>query len=156
MHRPNETTEKDNELADYADRLLSGKDDPSASTPDEELLSLEKTILRLTDALPKEPLGEVKAKQMLVRLKSRMKREEEQKASTPSFWKRLFDLQSNPQMGLILAAVTVAVLAIVVFPKGETFDPSSMAGAATSGTGVLTALGLVGVLLILYWISRRK
>lgn len=151
-----QNTEKDNELADYTDRLLNGKIDPSASTPDEELLSLEKTILRLSAARPKETLDDAKTKQMLVRLKSRMKREEEQSAAKPSFWRRLFDLQANPQVGLIFAVVVVVALAIVVIPTLQSPANPSMAGTAQSGNTLLAALGLGGVLLILYWISRRK
>lgn len=156
MHRPNETTDKDNELADFTDRLLDGKIERSASNPDEELLSLEKTILRLSDSFPPPTVDEAKTKQMLVRLKSRMKREEEQAAAKPSIWKRLFDLQSNPQMGLIFAVAAVVILAIVVIPSMRSPADPSMVGTATTGTGILTALGLGGLLLIVYWLSRRK
>lgn len=156
MDRPNETIEKDNELADFTDRLLDGKIDRSASTSDEDLLRLERTILRLTDAFPKETLEEAQSKQMLVRLKARMRREEEEKAANPSIWKRLFDLQSNPQMGLLFAVAAVVVLALVVFPSVQP-PGSAVTGTALSGAGLFTTAGLViGILVIFYWISRRK
>jgi membrane-bound ClpP family serine protease len=155
MYQPNDHIEKDNELADFTDRLLDGSIDRTASSSDEELLGLEKTILRLTDAFPPETLEDAKAKQMLVRLKARNRREEEELAAKPSFWKRLFNFQSNPQVGLLLAAVAIVVLVVISLP---TVQPpgSAISGTAFSGTSVVTAVGLIGVLLIFYWMSRRK
>jgi len=156
MHQPNETTEKDKELADFVDRVLEGKHDHTASTPDDELLSLEKTILRLSDAFPPEPLDDAKVKQMLVRLKARTRREEEEREAKPSIWKRLFDFQSNPQVGLLIAVVAVVVLVIVSLPAVQQPSGAPISGTASSGTSLLTVVGLAGVLLVLYWISRRK
>lgn len=154
MYQKNETTEKDNELADFADRIIKG-DERSASNLDEELVSLEKTLLRLSDAFPPEPFEDARVKQMLVRLKARARREEEDQAAKPSFWKRLFDLQSNPQVGLLVAAVAVVVLVIISLPDVQPSD-SSISGTAFSGASIFVALGLIGVLLVFYWISRRK
>ena len=156
MHRTNKTSPNDQELADFADRVLQGKIDPTASTSDEELLGLEKTILRLTDAFPPEPLDDAKAKQMLVRLKARMRREEQEQAARPSFWKRLFDIQSNPQVGLLMAVVTVLVVAMVSLPLLQT-PGSAISGTAGSGSGLFPAMAaVVAILFVLYWISRRK
>ena len=155
MYQKNESTEKDIELADFADRLLKGRSEFPASTSDEELLSLKKTLLRLNDAFPPEPLEDAKAKQMLVRLKARVRREEEEQAAKPPFWKRLFDLQSNPQVGLLVAAVVVVVLLIVGVPAVQP-SGGSISGTAFSGTNFFTALGLIAILLVFYWISRRK
>lgn len=156
MYSPNESTEKDNKLADFADRVLEGKLDLTASTTDEELLGLEKTILRLTDAFPPEPLEDAKVKQMLVRLKARARREEEETAAKPSFWKRLFDIQSNPQVGLLFAVAAVLVLMVVSIPALQEAPGSSVSGTAFSGGSLITVAGLVGILLVFYWISRRK
>ncbi|MBI3167168.1 MAG: hypothetical protein HYZ22_01710 [Chloroflexi bacterium] len=155
MYQKDETTEKDNELADFADRMIKGRIAPPASASDEELFGLEKTLLRLNDTFPPVTLDDAKSKQMLVRLKARMRREEEEQAAKPSFWKRLFDLQSNPQVGLLIAAAAVVLLVIINLPS---VDPSgnSVTGTAFPGTNLFTALGLIGVLLIFYWISRRK
>ena len=111
MYQKNESTEKDNELAEFTDRILKGRIEPFASTSDEELLSLEKTLLRLNDAFPPLSLEDARSKQMLVRLKARMRREEEEQAARPSFWKRLFDFQSNPQVGLLVAAAAIVIAA---------------------------------------------
>lgn len=155
MHPKNETTEKDNELADFTDRMIKGRVELSASNSDPELLSLEKTLIRLNNAFPPDPLEDAKVKQMLVRLKARARRGEEEQAAKPSFWKRLFDFQSNPQIGLLVAVAAVVLLVIISLP---TVVPtgSSVTGTAFSGTGLFTALVLIGVLLVFYWISRRK
>ncbi len=156
MQRTNKTSPNDQELADFTDRVLQGRIDPAASTSDEELLSLEKTILRLTDAFPPEPLDDAKAKQMLVRLKARIRREEQEQAAKPSFWKKLFDFQSNPQVALLVTVVAVVMLAIVILPTVGQPSGSPVSGTAVSGTSFLTVAGLAGVLILIYWISRRK
>jgi hypothetical protein len=156
MHRTNKTSPNDQELADFTDRMMQGRIEPTASTSDEELLSLEKTILRLTDAFPPETLDDAKSKQMLVRLKARMRREEQEQASRPSFWKRLFDIQSNPQIGLLVAVVAVLVIAIISLPALKT-PGSAISGTAFSGSGPFPVMAAVaGILFVLYWISRRK
>lgn len=155
MNQKNESIEKDNELADFADRIVNGRMEFPASASDDELLSLEKTLLRLSNAFPPETIDDARTKQMLVRLKARAKREEEEQVAKPSFWKRIFDLQSNPQVGLLIATAAVVVLVIVSLPS---VDPSgnSMSGTAFSNTSLFTALGLIGILLVFYWFSRRK
>lgn len=156
MHRTNKTSTNDQELADFTDRVLQGRIDPAASTSDEELLSLEKTILRLTDSFPPEPLDYAKAKQMLVRLKTRMRREEQEQAAKPSFWKRLFNFQANPQVALLVTVAAVVMLAIVILPTVEQPSGAPVSGTAVSGTSFLTVAGLAGLLILIYWISRRK
>jgi hypothetical protein len=160
MQRQTET-QKDDRLADFTDRLLGGETTPTASTSDEELLSLEKTLLRLNHALPPERLEEAGVGQMLARLKTRVKREEAELAARPPFWKRFFDFQSNPQVGLLIGVAAVVVLILVSLP-GIPFPGSSITGTAgaepsaiSSGTNLFAA-GLVLVLLILYWFTRRK
>jgi hypothetical protein len=155
-------TQKDDRLADFTDRLLDGETTPTASTLDEELLSLEKTLLRLNHALPPERLEEARVKQMLARLKARAKREEEERAARPSLWKRIFDFQSNPQVGLLIGAAAVVVLVLVSLP-GIPFPGSGVTGTAGSGpsavsvdVNIFAGVGLVLVLIVLYWISRRK
>ena len=156
MYQPNDNNKKDNELADFTDRVLEGKSALTASNSDEELLGLEKTILRLTDAFPPEPLDDAKVKQMLVRLKARARREEEERAAKPSFWKRLFDLQANPQVGLLVAVAAVVVLVVISIPAVQDPTGSPMTGTAFGGSNLFTVLGLVGVIILIYWISRRK
>lgn len=154
MKQSDENNEIDNQLADFTDRLLKGRTEDPASISDEELLSLERTIVRLTDTFPSEPLEDAKVKQMLVRLKARAKREEEQ--VKPSFWKRIFDFQSNPQVGLLIGAAVIVILVLISIPISSG-PGSSLSGAADSGGGnPYIALGLMGILFIIYWVSRRK
>ncbi|HMV29327.1 MAG TPA: hypothetical protein PKE23_08075 [Anaerolineales bacterium] len=154
MDQRNKSIQQDNELADFVDQLLDGKN-PPASTSDEELVGLEKTLLRLNDAFPPETLDEAKSKQMLARLKTRMRREEEEKAAKPSFWSRLFDLQANPQVGLLIAAAVV-VFVIVSFPAVVQPSGSAVSGTASSGGSMYVGLGLLALLFIVYLVSRKK
>ncbi|MCQ3936120.1 MAG: hypothetical protein DPW18_03615 [Chloroflexi bacterium] len=155
MSQHNEHTDpkKDDRLADFTNQVLDGRTRQTASGADEELLSLEKTVLRLSDAFPPNPLTEADAKRMLVRFKARLRREE--KTVQPSFWKRLFDFHANPQVGMILAAVVVVVLLVLGVPALQS-GGSSLPGAASSNSGLWVALSLLGILLIVYWFSRRK
>lgn len=144
---------KDDHLAEFADQVLDGKNRQTASTSDEELLSLERTILRLRDAHPSDSLSEAETKRMLVRFKSRLRREEQ----TPklSFWQRLFDFQSSPQVAMILAVAAVLILAVVSLPL-LTPSGGSVTGTASNMNTTFFAVGLIGLLLIVYWFSRRK
>lgn len=144
---------KDDHLAEFADQVLDGKNRQTASTSDEELLSLERTILRLRDAHPSDSLSEAKIKRMLVRFKSRLRREEQ--TPKPSFWQRLFDFQSNPQVAMILAVAAVLILAVVSLPL-LTPSGGSVTGTASNMNTTFFAVGLIGLLLIVYWFSRRK
>ncbi len=124
----------------------------SASNADDDLLDLEETILRLNRSLPSDSLNDAEVKQMLVRFKARVRREEQ--TARPSFWKRLFDFQANPQVGMILAAVVVLVLVFIGAPLLA--SGSTTAGTADGTGSFFIAIGLLGVLLVVYWISRRK
>ena len=155
MSQPNDRTDsqKDSQLADFADRVLDGKAAQSASNPDEELLSLERTILRLNDAFPPASPDNAAVKQMLVRLKARVRREEQ--TAKPSFWKQLFDFQSNPQAVMVLAAVAVLVLVVLGLPALQP-PGSSVSGTASINGSLVIGVGLAGVLLLIYFLSRRK
>lgn len=152
MNQKNESIDTDARLADFTDRLLDGETAPVASASDEELLRLEQTVLRLTHAFPPEPQTDARAKQMLVRFKSRVKRAQ---AVKPSIWKRLFDFQSNPQAALVPVLFVVLILAVVALPLMQ-IPGSSVTGTAISGTNVYLAAGLVLILVVVYWVSRNK
>ena len=154
MNQKNESIDTDARLADFTDRLLDGETAPIASGSDDELLRLEQMVLRLTHAFPPEPQTDARAKQMLVRFKGRVRREENQ-AAKPSIWKRLFDFQSNPQTGLLLAAVVVLILAVVAIPSVQ-LPGSSATGAAAGGVSFYIAAGVLLVLLAAYWGTRKK
>lgn len=155
MDQRDKSIQQDNELADFVDGLLDGKTPPASNT-DAELVGLEKTLLRLNDAFPPEKLDEARSKQMLTRLKARMRREEEEKAVKPSFWSRLFDLQANPQVGLLIAAAVVVVFVIVNIPAVVQPSGSAVSGTASSGGSMYVGLGVLVLLFIVYWVSRKK
>lgn len=147
--------DKDNELADFTDRLLLRNQDRAASSTDDDLLRLEETILRLNQTFPSETLSESRSKQMLVRLHARLKREEQ--AAKPSFWKELFNFQANPQVGMIFAFVAVVMLVVLIAPT------QNLGGAAVSGTASTSSGGtfaLIAVLLLvivaIFWQARKK
>lgn len=148
-------TNKDNHLADFADQVLQGKINTSASSSDADMVRLEETILRIKNTLPTNAPDAAKTKQMLVRLKARIKREEETQ-KTP-FWKKLFDFRSNPQMGMLVVIAAVFILAVITVPSLELGGSSNPAtGTANNNTNFLIGGGIVGVLLLVYWIFRRK
>jgi hypothetical protein len=140
--------DKDNHIADFVD----GK--PNASLPDPELVQLKETILRLKQTLPNKPIDSATSKQMLVRLKARIKREEET-AKIP-FWKKLFDFQSNPQVGMLLTIATVLILAIITIPSLQTSGGGTVTGAANGSTPILIIGGLILIVLGIYITLRRK
>lgn len=155
MSQQNELNEqkKDDQLADFADKMLEGKIMKTASTADDEMAALEETLLHLKRSLPSAQLSDAEKKQMLVRFKARLRREEA--AEKPSFWKRLFDLQANPQLGMALAAVAVLVLVVIGVPMlGSTGTETS--GTANNTDTALIAIGMIGILLMVYWFSRKK
>lgn len=153
MSRPNNTlkSNQDDRLADFTDEALVGQGQQSASTVDEELLLLEETVLRLRTAYPPVTLDEARVKQMRVRLKNRIKREE-QEAKQP-FWKKWLSL---PQAGIVMGALSLLIVFILVFPSLTTAGSSTTATALTPTQGPWVAAGLAGVILFILWIKRRK
>ncbi|HMZ07013.1 MAG TPA: LPXTG cell wall anchor domain-containing protein [Anaerolineales bacterium] len=146
--------EIERQLADFADQVMEGKMNHSASSVDDELLGLEETILRLDRAFPKKIIEDATSKQMLVRLKARMRREEQ--VEKPSFWKSLFNFQSSPQMGMALAVLAVLVLAVIAAPV-LTSTTGTATGTASSSTSLPIVAGMVVLLLLaLYWFGRKK
>lgn len=142
-----DNSHNDNPIADFAD----GK--KSASSSDSELVSLENTILRLKSGLSNNAPDSATSKQMLVRLKARIKREEE--APKVSIWKRLFDFQSNPQVGMILAVAMILILVVVSIPSLQ-FGDGAITGTASNTNSMLIVGGLIGAILLIYWVVRRK
>jgi LPXTG-motif cell wall-anchored protein len=148
-------TNQDNHLADFADQVLQGKINTSASSSDADMVRLEETILRLKNTLPSNAPDAAKTKQMLVRLKARMKREEE--TEKIPFLKKLFDFQANPQVGMLVIIAAVLILAVITVPSLEFGGGSNpTTGTANNNFNILIGGGVVGVLLLIYWIFRRK
>jgi hypothetical protein len=145
--------QQDERLADFADQVIKGKMKNSASTPTDDLSGLEETILRLNSSFPQEPLNEATIKQMHVRLKRRISREEQN--NKPSFWKKWFGRESTPQLGLAFAALAVLIVVLVSVPSLGS-SGSSITGTASTPVNLFVAAGLVGAISALYWLIRRK
>ncbi|MFN8380707.1 MAG: hypothetical protein U0V02_02135 [Anaerolineales bacterium] len=145
--------QKDEKLADFADQVMKGSTKQNASPPTDELFNLEETILRLNSSFPPSSLDDATVKQMHVRLKARMRREE-QKAK-PSFWRKWFGREFSPQLGLAFAALAVLIVVLVSTPF-QTLSGSPVTGTASSPVNFYVIAGLAGVFFMIYLFSRRK
>lgn len=140
-------------LTEFVDRVLEGKMKQTESNVDDELLGLEKTILRLNQSLPPVSLDEAAVKQMHVRLNTRIRREAAEVKQ--SFWKRWFSSQSRPQLGITFAAVVLLIVLVLMSPL--VLVNSSSAGAALISMGnVVVIAALVGGIVLILWMMRRK
>jgi len=141
----------DDRLADFTDDVLEGRKQDSISGMEDELLQLEKTVLQLRTAFPPIQVDEARAKQMQVRLKNRIKREEEEE-SLP-FWKKLF---ATPQYAMMVGVVSLLIIFLLVFPTTTSPGSSTTATALDPAIGPFAAVGLAAVIIIILWIKRRK
>ena len=145
--------QQDDHLADFVDQVIKGKTKASASNLTDDLSGLEETILRLNSSFPQDPLDEASIKQMHVRLKARMRREEQ--SVKPSFWKKWFGMEVTPQLGLAFAVLAVVVVALISSPS-STPSGSTTIGTASSPVNFFVVAGVAGAFFILYWFTRRK
>jgi len=141
----------DDRLADFTDDVLEGRKQDSVSSMEEELLQLEKTVLRMRTAFPPIDMDEARIKQMQVRLKNRIKREEDQ--TSQPFWARL---SSTPQYTMVVGVVSLLIIFLLVSPTVINTGSSTSAAATNSAIGPLVAGGLAAVIIIILWIKRRK
>jgi hypothetical protein len=145
--------QQDNQLADFVDQVIKGKMKTSASNLTDDLSGLEETILRLNSSFPQAPLDDAAVKQMHVRLKARIRREEQ--SAKPSFWKKWFGREFSPQLGLAFAILAILVVVLVSSPL-LTPSSSSVTGTASTPVNFFVVVGLAGVFFVIYWIKRRK
>ncbi|MBI5825589.1 MAG: hypothetical protein HZB18_16280 [Chloroflexi bacterium] len=146
-------SQQDDQLADFADQVLKGKMKYPASPPTDTLPGLEETILRLSSSFPPNPLDDAAVKQMHVRLKARIRREEQ--SAKPSFWKKWFGRDVSPQLGLAFAVLAILVVVVISAPSLTT-SGSSTAGTASAPVNIFIAGGLLLMVAIAFWVSRRK
>jgi len=149
----NSDIQQDDEVANFADQVIQGKRNEPASHLTDELAGLEETILRLNSSFPQKPLDDATVKQMHVRLKARIRREEQN--VKPSFWKKWFGRESTPQLGLAFAVLAILVVALVSGPS-LTNVGSSTTGTASTPVNLFVVVGLAGAVLVIFWIMRRK
>ena len=141
----------DDRLADFTDDVLDGKKQDEMPDREEELLQLKETILHLRTSFPPIEINEARTKQMYVRLKNRIKREEQE--IKPAWWKRLF---SSPQFVLVGTALGLLLIFVLIFPSLTPAGSSTSATALTPVSGPIAAAVLTGLILIIVWIKRRK
>lgn len=145
--------QQDDQLADFADQVMQGKQNQPVSSSTDDLLGLEETILRLNSSFPPHTLDDATVKQMHVRLKARIRREEQN--VKPSFWNKWFGRNISPQLGLAFAVLAVLIVAVVSVPSLTT-SGSSITGTASTPVSLFVAIGLAVAALIIFWILRRK
>lgn len=145
--------QKDEKLADFADQIIKGNTKQNASPPTDELFGLEETILRLNNSIPPSSLDDATVKQMHVRLKARIRREEQK--PKPSFWQKWFGREFSPQLGLAFAALAVLIVVLVSTPSLSPTGTST-AGTAFTPVSFFAVAGLVGIVVLIFWSMRRK
>lgn len=159
MKKTNNDSELDNKLADFTDRVLAGKSGQLDSNADEELQGLEETILRLKRAMPQIEASKSKLEQIESRLAARLRNEEKNMALP--FWRKWFEWNRKygkfrPQVAVmvgLLVVIALAWLGTLFFPvNGSVVSAAAIARSRTA----LTALALIGLILLLGWINRSK
>jgi hypothetical protein len=161
MTNMNKKFSQDEELSEFTDRVLKGTMKHTASDSDEEMHSLEETILRLHNSMPASSLEESKKKQMLVRLNARIRREKEIPQQS-SFWNSLFNLESIRSSSRVQFAGAIGVIALII--TAVVFSPGLIesGGATTIGTALSGSNGfilpavLLGLIVLILWLKRRK
>jgi len=144
---------EDERLADFTDRALAGRVDQVEAGADGELLALEETILRLNKTIPPAALDQAAIKQMQVRFKARVKRET--RAEKQPFWKKWFEPQPRLQFALAAAAMAAVIVFAVLSPATPAGSSASATALKPPNGGVFLFIALAVVLLI-FWIKRRK
>lgn len=148
-------TTQDDRLAEFADELLMGEIQQTASSADPELARLEETLLRLSKAFPPVTLTEDQAKRMRNDLKKRIAANPKDHKET--FWAKWFGFQQAPQLGMTFVVAALMVALIVLSPVVFTNTNADVVGTAFSSA---TSLGIAGILaaliILILWTMRRK
>jgi len=145
---------QDDRLSDFADQVAEGQMKETVSGADEELLGLERTILRLNGSLPPVSLDEAVIKQMQVRLNARIRRAAQE--AKPSFLEKWFSPGLRPQTGFALVVV-ILLVTLAIFSVSSSSPGSSVTGTAFGPAKNIFIIGiLAGVTFIYLWIKRPK
>jgi hypothetical protein len=159
MTRDNQSTNRDERLAAFANQVLEGKaNDLSAVGSDPEMRTLAETILRLNRAFPKEGPDPASAKRIQARVISQWRDEQQKKARWLNFLRPGWLIQfRRPQFVMAVAVIAVIGILIVVAPILFTGG-----GPITASAGLEAPLGIIaviflGVLIVAaVWLLRRK
>lgn len=141
----------DDLLADFTDRVMDGKITAIASSSDQELRGLEETVMRFKRAFPTEPLDEKKLERMQADFKTRI-RKESLISSRPAWQSRQF--RQRFVLAFAAIAILVAIFMITPFLTSGIGDVQGTAGLQSQSIVLLAILG--GVIVLVFWLGRRK
>lgn len=149
---------QDEQIGDFADRVIKGQMKNTASDANEELHGLEETVLRLHNSMPTSSLEESAKKQMFVRLNTRIRRENEKAGQKDSFWKTLFNTEwLRPGFAITAGMVALLIAVAILSPNLGSVDSSTTVGTALNpNSNLFIVIGLVVIILGILWFSRRK
>ncbi len=148
MSEPNPTQPTpDDSLADFADRVLSGKTSTPDSSSDAELRGLEETVLRLKQTLPQAAPDEKILKHLQANFRTRVR-----KADSPTIpaWQFL-----RPRRNLALAFAAVLAILVIALPFLP-IDNGPLPGTAGRPQDIILLAGIACVVVLLIWARRQK
>ena len=144
------TPNPDDLLADFTDRVLDGKTAVVASATDNELRSLEETVMRLHQGLPKGALNEQELRRMQADFKTRARRAS--MSSRPDWQSQ----QSRPWIIPAFAAIAIFAAIFILMPFLTTGSGEVQGTAGFQPQGAFLLLGVGGAIVLLIWLGRRK
>jgi hypothetical protein len=157
----NNTVEE--QLADFTDNLLSGKNhntDETPLSPDPELQGLEKTALRLKNAFHEDGLNEEAIQRMRKNIVMQWQQKESQKSE--SFWRKWMPFRSQWQsqrsrrqwsMAISLSLLVALMLISIPLLNGHSTDqPATSVQPLNIGLAII----FFGLILLAIWIGRSK
>lgn len=168
----NKNRQLDNQLADFTDMLLNQNagSEIEVESHNQELLELQKTVLRLAHAFEDEAINETVTR----RIKSGLLAEwpntirgKTKKRTQQPWWERIFSgfpsrksFRNRRAYGLAYATLA----AILIFVVLSIFFPEFVTGNHLTGTALgegiplqaLLTLGIIVVGLVVYWLFQRK
>jgi len=162
---PNETTNYDDELARFADRVIGGEQPevPEMDGKDQELAQLMSTVVSLGRAMSADQPDPVMTRRIRANLLAEWERSGPA-AEQGSFWERLrlgrkgWSSAQQRQVTSLVMAIGMVTLAIFAYAL---LGPGGITGSLTGSTGgmepVNTALivgGLVVLAGVIWWLSR--
>ncbi len=149
MSEPNQTQPTpDDLLADFTDRVLDGKASVPASASDPELRSLEGTVLRLKQALPREAPDEKTLRHLQANFRARVRQADSPTIPTWQVWR--------PRQRLVLAFAVALALLLIAFPFLPLDNGAVQGTAGFQSQVVILLVGVVCVVALLVWARRHK
>jgi hypothetical protein len=138
-------------LADFTDHALNENNTLVASSTDEELSSLEETILRLQQTLSREGPDKATLNRLQADFRSRLRSAERSSRST---WQ---SRQSRQRWTLAFIAIAFVVAIFFTFPLSLVDSGNTQATAGLQPQNVTPLLLAGGIIIgLVLWLSRRQ